>query len=252
MINTTTQQWHIPAGTEVRSADDAKLGKVIATQPDYLVVEKGFFFPTDYYVPSSAISTYDGDRVYLSVTKDAALATDWDRQPADWGAATSGGDFETAAGATGTHETTTERIAGDTLRVPVHEEELVATKRPVERGDVEITKDVVEEERVMDVPVTEERVRVTRRTVDRDAETGELAFEEGMVEVPVRGEAVDVETRTRVAEEVEIAKEQVQRTERVGGTVRKERVRVEDHSDADVIGEPGGVAATWDEADASR
>jgi len=50
----------------------------------------------------------------------------------------------------------------------------------------------------------------------------------------VRGEQVELEKRVRVAEEVEVGKEAVQRTERVGGTVRREEVRVDDQTiDAD-------------------
>ncbi|HET7094754.1 MAG TPA: DUF2382 domain-containing protein, partial [Thermomicrobiales bacterium] len=47
-------------------------------------------------------------------------------------------------------------------------------------------------------------------------------------EVPLRGEDVDVQKRVRVAEEVEISKEPVERTERVAGKVRREEVHVEE------------------------
>jgi uncharacterized protein (TIGR02271 family) len=246
-MDRTTQQWNIPEGTEVFGAEGDKVGKIVAIQPTYVVVEKGFFFPSDYYIPQSAIANFDGENVYLSVTKDEALNQQWTEAPMDYGdaeatTATTGGAFTagTAGTAAGTYDTATtgvehhtegrlEHMDDDgTVRVPVHEEELVATKRPVEAGDVTISKDVVEEERTLEVPVTEERVRVTRRTVDRDADSGELSFEEGTIDVPVRSEQVDVEKRTRVAEEVDVTKEQVQRTERVGGTVRKEQVRVDE------------------------
>ena len=39
---------------------------VAAVYPGYIVVEKGFFFPTDYYIPMSAVASYDNDRVYLT------------------------------------------------------------------------------------------------------------------------------------------------------------------------------------------
>ena len=116
----------------------------------------------------------------------------------------------------------------DRLRVPVHEEELTATTRAQEIGEVEIEKDVVSEQRVLEVPVTEERVTVQRRAVDRPDTDAGGAFEEGVIEIPVRGEEVELQKRTKVTEEVEIGKEAVQRTERVGGTVRREEVRVAD------------------------
>ncbi|CAA9556917.1 MAG: hypothetical protein AVDCRST_MAG49-2144, partial [uncultured Thermomicrobiales bacterium] len=45
---------------------------------------------------------------------------------------------------------------------------------------------------------------------------------------PVRGEEVELTRTARVAEEVEVSKEAVQRTERVAGTVRREEVRVQE------------------------
>jgi uncharacterized protein (TIGR02271 family) len=224
-----TQQWNIREGAEVFGADGDKVGKVIGATQRYIVVEKGFFFPADYYIPMSAISNTDGDKIYLSFTKDEALDQGWDTQPLDYSHAYAAGT--TAAGyVTGETATTDE----ERLRVPVHEEELTASKRPVDRGQVEVSKDVVTEEQTLEVPVTEERVTVDRRVVDREATPDDIAFEEGTISVPVRGEEVDVEKRTRVTEEVEIGKEAVQATEQVGGKVRKERVRVEDKTNAEV------------------
>jgi len=71
----------IPEGTEIRSADDVKLGNAVTANPDYVVVEKGFLFPTDYYIPTSAITNYDGDKAYLSLTKDEVLGQGWDQRP---------------------------------------------------------------------------------------------------------------------------------------------------------------------------
>jgi len=116
----------------------------------------------------------------------------------------------------------------DTLIVPVHEEELVATKREREAGEVQITKNVVEERQTLEVPVTEEQVRVTRRAVDRDASSGEAAFQGGTIEVPLTTEEVHLQKQVRVSEEIEIDREQVQTSERVTGTVRKEIVDVDE------------------------
>ncbi|MDP9357087.1 MAG: YsnF/AvaK domain-containing protein [Chloroflexota bacterium] len=119
-------------------------------------------------------------------------------------------------------------VEGDSLEVPVFEEELTATTREREVGEVQVSKDVVAEEQVLEVPVTEERVRVQRRAVQGDATPDANAFQEGTFEVPIRGEEVELQKHARVTEEVEIAKEAVQHTEQVGGTVRREEVVVEE------------------------
>ena len=223
-------------GMTVRASDGDKVGTIVEVSPTYIVVEKGFFFPSDHYVPRWAISSVGDDEVFLSVTKDQALNQGWEQQPAGWGDPTY---RQTAYGRTGTVErgfaAEDRAVAGDeSLRVPVYEEDIAAVKRDVDRGAVRVEKDVVAEDRVVDVPVTEERVRVTRVEADDPGAVGADAFAGGVIEVPVRGQEVDVATTARKAGEVVVEKEAETRTERVGGTVRREEVRVEDDTvDAD-------------------
>jgi len=255
-------------GMDVVGSDDAKVGDVDRLEGDFVVVKKGFFFPKDYYIPTSAFTTVDGDRAYLNVTKDDALNQGWDVAPGNETSyddrigtttATTGIGYEgdavrgdaglgydndvirgtTASGVAGTVDTgltgdndlnRTAATDTDTLRVPLSEEELTATKRSVDRGAVRVEKNVVAEEQSLDVPVTEEEVHVQRRTVDRDAVPGDTLFEEGTIEVPVRGEEVDVQKRARVKEELDISKEATQRTQRVSDTVRREEAHVVDDS----------------------
>jgi uncharacterized protein (TIGR02271 family) len=210
---------------------------VAAVYPGYIVVEKGFFFPTDYYIPMSAVASYDNDQVYLNLAKDAALNSGWDAQPTDLETA----GYDTSMAATGSTGVGTSFGAGsaqvgtdEEIRVPVMEEELTATVRQQEAGAVRIEKDVVEEERTLEVPVTEARVRVERRVVDRPLTAADAdAFEETVIEVPLRSETVDVQKQARVAEEVVVSKEAVQRTERVSDTVRKEEVFVDEDATVD-------------------
>jgi len=222
-------------GAEVYGADGDKVGTVSAVYPGYVIVEKGFFFPTDYYIPMSAVASYDTDRVYLNVSKDAALGRGWDVRPVDLETATVATTTATTDTFTDTDRLAAERIESDEeIRIPVMEEELTATVRGQEAGAVRIEKDVVEEERTLEVPVTEERVRVERRVVDRPVTAADAdAFEETVIEVPLRSETVDVQKQARVAEEVVVGKEAVQRTERVRDTVRKEEVFVDEDSTVD-------------------
>jgi len=207
-MDRTAQDWTITEGTDVVGSDGDKVGEVVAVQSNYVVVEKGFFFPTDYYIPTSAISNYDGDKIYLNVSKDEALNQGWDTEPV---ATTTTDTYVEPATATYTDRTavdTTRTVdESDTLRVPVQEEELTATRREVDRGAVRVEKDVVAEEQTLEVPVTEERVNVQRRAVDRAVTDADTTFEEGAIEVPVRGEEVVAEKRARVTEEVEISAE---------------------------------------------
>jgi uncharacterized protein (TIGR02271 family) len=240
IVSTTFLGTDIPTGAEVFGADGEKVGSIAAVYPGYIVVEKGIFFPTDYYIPTSAISSYDGGHVYLNVAKDAALQSGWDMQPVDLETATiAQTDTAMATGAVGTdYARTTE---GEEIRIPVMEEELTATVRRQDAGGVRVEKDVITEERVLDVPVTEERVRVERRVVDRPVSAADAeAFTDTVIEVPLETEVVDVHKQARVAEEVVLSKEAVQHTERVSDTVRKEEVFV----DEDTIVDPNLIEDT--------
>jgi len=255
-MDTGQSEVYINEGDEIYGSDGDKVGTVIAIQDNYVVVEKGWFFPTDYYIPVSAIASYEDGRAYLNVTKDVALEQGWDAAPTMTDTTYATNTYETSTDTLATRDTgyaasdvTVDNTAGtmdtgvtstmsteDTLRVPVYEEELTATKTAHEVGGARIEKDVVTEEQVLDVPVTEERLKVVRRAVDRPVTAADTdAFEEVIVDVPLRVEDVELEKRVRVAEEVELQKEEVQRTERVAGTVRREEVRVTEDMDDTVV-----------------
>jgi len=234
----------INVGDEVYGSDGDKVGTVAEVQTGYIVVEKGFFFPTDYYIPTNAIASASDGQVNLSTTRDAALNSGWNVVPdVQATTMTSGATAGTSATFTDTDRMAATRVAGDEeIRVPVMEEELTATVRQQEAGAVRIEKDVIEEERTLEVPVTEERIRVERRVVDRAATAADAgAFEETVIEVPLRSETVDIQKQARVAEEVVISKDAVQRTEQVRGTVRREEVYVDE--DATLIDESEGGSA---------
>ena len=182
------------------------------------------------------------------MAKDAALKSGWDTVPdvvptgmTDSGAVLTDGDISatdrliinggvTDRGGSADRIAATAQVADDDeIRIPVIEEELTATVRPAEAGAVRIQKRVVEEDRVLEVPVTDEQIRVERRIVDRPVgDDATEAFEEIVIEVPLTREQVELQTQARVAEEIVVSKEAVQRTEQVRGMVRREEVYVDE------------------------
>ncbi len=226
-MSATYQGAEISPGAEVFGSDSEKVGSVAVVYPGYIVVEKGIFFPTDYYIPMSAVANASAEQVYLNVARDDALHSGWDSQPLDLEAAavapmtgTTDMAFDTAA----VHTSDEEEI-----RIPVMEEELTATVRSQEAGSVRIEKDVVSEQVTLDVPITEERVRVERRVVDRAVNASDAeAFTDTVIDVPLRTEVVDVQKTARVTGEVVLSKEDIERTERVTDTVRREEVFVDE------------------------
>jgi uncharacterized protein (TIGR02271 family) len=236
----STGSSQINVGDDVYGSDGDKVGTVAEVQSSYIVVEKGFFFPTDYYIPTSAVASASDGQVNLNVAKDAALNSGWETVP-DTGAVLTDVDVTaTGARSTGQAEVGAYEVAAeDELRIPVVAEELSATVREQEAGAVRIEKRVVEEDRVLEVPVTDEEVRVERRIVDRPVGANETqAFEEIVIDVPVTSEQVELQKQARVAEEIVVSKEATQRTERVSDTVRREEVYVDE--DATLIDDTQG------------
>src|SRR5688572_13470130 len=168
LMSTGYTSANIATGAEVFGADGDKVGTVAVVYPGYIIVEKGFFFPTDYYIPMSAVVSYDTDRVYLTVSKDAALGRGWDVRPGDLETAMLDSTEATIDTVARAERIARARIAGEEgSRMPVREGERTAAVRGQEAGAVRIEKNVVTERRTLGGPVTEERVRVERRVVDR-------------------------------------------------------------------------------------
>src|SRR5688500_11117783 len=128
-------------GAEVFGADGEKLGTVAAVYPGYIVVEKGFFFPTDYYIPMSAVASAGDGQVSLNVAKDAALHSGWETVPeTETEMVLMDRDMSGAAQGLGADRLTETAEVADTdeIRIPVMEEELTATVRQQEAGAVRI------------------------------------------------------------------------------------------------------------------
>ena len=245
----------VSSGWDVYGSDGEKIGTVDEVGQDYLLVRKGLIFTTDVYVPHNAITQIDADQTaaFINVPKDAIDSQGWNDAPMSTGSYTQestadegymatstqsvGGtgydttDYETTDQTTQTtdYAATAQTTDSDTIRVPRYEEELRAGTQTVEAGEVEIRKDVVQEQRTIEVPVTREDVEVRRVAVNREATADDTAFTDSgdTLRVPIREEQVVVSKEPRVVEELEIRKVAHQETQQVSDTVRREEVDVE-------------------------
>ena len=126
-----------------------------------------------------------------------------------------------------------EQSRGTAEAIPLREEELRVRKRVAQAGAVEIGKEVVTEEKSIEVPVSREEVVIERQPVDRRPTDRPIGVGD-VIEVPVREEHVRAEKRPVVYEELGVGKRPVQQTEQVSGTVRREVADVETAGDVDV------------------
>jgi uncharacterized protein (TIGR02271 family) len=220
----------------LKDSDGNEIGDIVEVNPDFIIVESSGGFlglgeQRTYYVPRSAISREEGTDWYANVRKDDLDTMGWTDAPSGSSYAqqdyASYGD-EGVATQTASVDTTdvqpTPRREG--TRLVRHEEELQATTTARQAGEVEIRKDVVEEQRTIDVPVTREEVRVERRPASGDTTGSDQAFTGDSITVPVMEEEVQVSKVARPVEEIEVSKERVTDTQTVSDTVRREEIDV--------------------------
>ncbi|WP_100330337.1 YsnF/AvaK domain-containing protein [Bacillus xiapuensis] len=115
-------------------------------------------------------------------------------------------------------------------RLKLREERLQVDKEKVKTGEVQVEKDVVEEDRTVDVNVEHEEVYVERRPVyeeSNDADAAPIVDDEDRIRIPITEERVEVTKKPVVTEEIVVGKRKVEDTEEIHDTVKREEAHVE-------------------------
>lgn len=110
----------------------------------------------------------------------------------------------------------------------LREEQLDVSKETVQSGEVEVHKEVVEDQKTVNIPVTREEVYVERRDVN-EATTGvdSTIDDEETIRVPIMEEKVEVTKKPVVKEELVVGKRKVTDTEQVVENVRREEAHLD-------------------------
>ncbi|OMD36473.1 hypothetical protein BSK56_32120 [Paenibacillus borealis] len=108
----------------------------------------------------------------------------------------------------------------------LREEQLDVSKNKVQTGEVQVRKEIIEEQKTINVPVTHEEIVIERRSVNNDSTDTPIGKDE-TIRIPVSEEQVEVRKNTVVTGEVDIHKREVQGTEQVKDTVKREEARVD-------------------------
>jgi uncharacterized protein (TIGR02271 family) len=160
--------------------------------------------------------------------------------------ATAGSASSTGSSKMSTGSASTGRMTGDrntseeSQRIQLREEELRAEKERVQAGEVRLRKEVVSEQRTIEVPVTREEVVIERRPASGKGDVGGSINEGEEIRIPLMEEEVHVEKTPVVREEVSLKKQQVQGTQQVSDTVRREEAHIERTGGAQVRGNASG------------
>jgi uncharacterized protein (TIGR02271 family) len=218
----------IRTGMFVMGTQGERIGKVIRCDADTFVVEKGVFFPKDYELRYDHITDVTGGTVRYALTdflrgRDLDASRSGAREAA---APIAGAARVTSVAAAVRAERSVDR---DEIRIPLMREEIGIEKVARESGHVRIHKTVQTEKKHFSVPVTREEIVIEHVSVGR--ETGlsaDGAFQEDVVDVPLYEEEVRISKRPILDEEV-VIRTVAQSVEREGtATLRHEEAEVED------------------------
>ncbi|UYZ23336.1 YsnF/AvaK domain-containing protein [Mesobacillus jeotgali] len=120
----------------------------------------------------------------------------------------------------------------DEQRLQLREEQLDVSKDRVQAGEVEVHKEVVEEQQKVNIPVTREEVYVERRDVNEAVSgTDAVMDDDETIRVPIMEEKVEVTKKPVVSEELVIGKREVTDTEQVVESVKHEEAHLEADDD---------------------
>lgn len=125
-------------------------------------------------------------------------------------------------------------IAEDNAKLNLRREELDISKNKVQKGEVELGKEIIEEQKVIDVPVTREEIVIERRALNNEASDSPIQDEE-TIRIPVNEETVNVNKHTVLTGEVSAHKRAIEDTRHVEETLKREEARVNRIGDPNVI-----------------
>lgn len=121
----------------------------------------------------------------------------------------------------------------DNAKLLLREEELDIAKDKIQTGEVILNKEVIEEQKTVNVPVTHEEVIIERKAINEHSDepigTGET------IHIPVSEERVEVGKHTVVTGEVSAHKREIEETRQIDETIRREEARVTTEGHPNVV-----------------
>ena len=120
------------------------------------------------------------------------------------------------------------------VKLRLRKEELDINKSRVQKGEVEFSKEIIEEQKRVDVPVTREEVVIVRRSLNNEASDSPIT-DEDTIRIPVSEEIVDVNKHTVVTGEISAHKHSIEDTRHIDESLRREEARVNKIGDPNVV-----------------
>ena len=112
--------------------------------------------------------------------------------------------------------------------IQLRAERLVINKHRVQHGEARVRKEIVTEMKSFDVPVSHEELVIERHAVTDAGIVDDAPITDATIRIPLTEERVTISKETLVTEEVEVGTCRVEDVEHVTDTVRHEELHVND------------------------
>jgi len=134
----------------------------------------------------------------------------------------------------GNDDDTKKETGDEDAKLLLRKEELDINKSSVQKGEVEFGKEIISEQKTVDVPITREEVVIERRALNNEQSDSPITDQE-TIRIPVSEEIVDVNKRTVVTGEISAHKRNINDTKHIDETLRREEALVNKIGNPDVV-----------------
>lgn len=116
----------------------------------------------------------------------------------------------------------------------LRKEELDITKNRIQSGEVILSKDIIEEKKIVDVPLKREEVVIERRSISNEATDHPITDEE-IIRIPVSREEIEVGKHTVITGEVSAHRREIEDVRHVEENLKREEARVNSEGNAEIV-----------------
>jgi uncharacterized protein (TIGR02271 family) len=129
--------------------------------------------------------------------------------------------------------------AVDDKKLLLRQEELDISKNRAETGEVILSKEIVEEQKEVDVPVMHEEVVIERKAIGHEMSDSPIGDAEESIHIPVSAETVEVGKHTVITGEVSAHKREVTGTQHIEETLKREEASMNTSGDPTIANDDG-------------
>lgn len=216
--------WNDVIKKEARGSNDEDLGEVQDVTDGYVLVQKGLINKKRFYIPQDQAESYDGSVLRFNLSEEEVVNKYAGDSPP-----TSTQTQEQYSSSTANMENVgTQEEEEEEQTIPLTEEKLDVSK-DTQESQARITKEPQTETKTVEVPLTHEEVTIERRPPSGQTEAQTPVSSAEDITIPLKKEEVGDVTKTPyVKEEVVVKKKPVTETRTVSDEVTSEKVNTFD------------------------